>query len=390
MSHRARLITAAGGALVAIAVIGALALVGVFDSGDDTSAQTRIVAVPDAGAAGPVWTTRVYEEAKDAVVFIQAEVGGRQQSPFGPAGQGGTSTGTGFLIDDTGRILTNAHVIENATEVAIRAGESSLVPAKVIGSDPSDDLALIKVAPDALGDPKPLAFTDSDALRVGAPVAALGNPLGLEDTITTGIVSAKQRHITAPDGFTIDNVIQTDAAVNPGNSGGPLVDDQGRVVGINSQIATAPSDTGSAPEGFIGIAFAIPSNTAQKIIPDLEDDGKVVKPYLGVTTVTLTKELAKQLETGVDAGALVVAVADGSPADRAGIRPAPGGGPGGALRPDGDTIVGLGEQDIASTDDLGAAIADHRPGATVELRYVRGGGDERRVDVRLAARPGAG
>jgi putative serine protease PepD len=269
-------------------------------------------------------------------------------------------------------------VIENATDVAIRLSENTLVPAKIIGSDPSDDLALLKVAPDALGDAAPLQFTDSDAVAVGTPVAAIGNPLGLQDTITAGIVSAKQRRITAPDGFTIDNIIQTDAAVNPGNSGGPLVDDRGRVIGINSQIATAPSQTGASSEGFIGIAFAVPSNTARKVIPDLEDDGKVVKPYLGVTTVTLTPELAKQLRAGVDAGALVVAVAAGSPADRAGIRPAPGGDVNGALRPDGDVI-----------EDLSAAVADHAPGDTVALRYVRAG-KERSANVRLAPRPANG
>jgi S1-C subfamily serine protease len=373
---------------VALAVVAVLALVGVFDS--DGSPSARLGPVPEARADGTVWTTEVYNRVKPSVMFIQATIEAPQTSPFGPPqGEQGTATGTGFLIDDQGRILTNAHVIENGTDVSIRVAEDKLVPAKVVGADPSDDLALLQVSPKDLGDAKPLQFVDSDDVPVGAPVAAIGNPLGLQNTITQGIVSAKQRRITAPDGFTIDNVIQTDAAVNPGNSGGPLVDDQGRVVGVNSQIATAPSQTGAASEGFIGIAFAIPSNTARKAIPDLEDDGKVVKPYLGVSTVTLSPDLARQLHLGVDAGALVVAVAKGSPAARAGIRGTPGAGANGALRPDGDVIVAVDGKTVASSEDVSAAIAGHKPGDTVELRYVRAG-KAHTATVKLAARPTSG
>jgi S1-C subfamily serine protease len=297
------------------------------------------------------------------------------------------ATGTGFLIDAEGRIVTNAHVVEGARQVQIRLSENELVDAQVVGTDVSDDLALLKVDPARVERVRPLPLGDSDAVRPGDAVAALGNPLGLQDTITAGIVSAKQRTLTAPNGFTINDVIQTDAAVNPGNSGGPLLDQDGRVIGINSQIATAPNAQGGAStsEGFIGIAFAIPVNTAKEVIRDLEDDGRVDKPYLGVNTVTLTQGLAQQLGIDAEQGALVVSVAEGGPAAAAGLR---GASPAdtGALTAGGDVIVRFGDRQITSSDDLGSAIADTEPGQTIALRVLRDG-RERTVRIRLATRP---
>ena len=372
------------------AVIGVLALVGVFDGGGGTgNGRAALPSVPTARAAGGNWLNRIYEQASPSVLFVQATIVRPQTSPFGQRQQGG-ATGTGFVTDDQGRVLTNAHVVENARQVQIRTKDNSLVDAQVIGTDVSDDLALLKVDPSRLpGAVKPLLLGDSDTVRPGDPVAAMGNPLGLRGTITSGIVSATQRRITAPDGFTIDGVLQTDAAVNPGNSGGPLIDGEGKVIGINSQIATAPSPQGGAStaEGFIGIAFAIPINTAKKVIPDLEDDGRVQRPYLGVSTVTLGSQLAGRLGIKTQHGALVITVAQGSPAERAGLR---GSSPGdtGAITQPGDVIVGVGGTDVTSSDDLGAAIAGAKPGQTVELHIVRGG-DERTVEVQLAARPTA-
>jgi S1-C subfamily serine protease len=347
-------------AVVAVVAVVAVALTGAFGGGEDSAVVPRAFA----GDHGKI--NEIYDGARKSVLFVQARVVRPQRSPFGPRLREGISTGTGFVIDDSGSVVTNAHVVENARDVAIRVDENTLLPAEVVGADEGDDIALLHVDPDKLDAP-PLPLGDSDAVEVGDPVLALGNPLGLEDTITAGIVSAKQRRITAPNQLTIENVIQTDAAVNPGNSGGPLLDSEGRVIGINSQIATSgPGDT-----GFIGIAFAVPVNTVKEVVPDLADDGKVERPTLGVTAVTLTPQLAHQLELDPSSGALVVAVAQDSAADDAGIRG--GAAAGGALTGDGDVIVRVGDRRIASSEDLLNAIADLRPGDSVTIELVRDG-----------------
>jgi S1-C subfamily serine protease len=368
-----RVKVAAAAVAVTLAAVGVLVAVGVFD-GDDGSG--RLPAISRALGQDDRRINEIYTRARDSVVFIQATVVEQQESPFGlPQQQEGVATGTGFLIDDDGSVVTNAHVVENAQRVAIRLDEDTLVSAELVGSDPATDLALLRLDPSDL-DTAPLPLGDSEAVQVGQPVLALGNPLGLEDTITAGIVSAKQRRITAPNGVTIENVIQTDAAVNPGNSGGPLLDYEGRVVGVNSQIATA----GSGAEGFIGIAFAVPVNTVKQIVPDLADDGQVDRARLGVTAVTLTPELAEQLGLDVDAGALVVTVAEGSPAARAGFQG--GGTAGGALTGEGDVIVRVGDRDIATSQDLADAIAGLRAGQETEIEVVRDG-ERRTVRVQL-------
>jgi S1-C subfamily serine protease len=375
MNRRARLRIAGAAVVVTLAAVGLVALLG--PSGGDDEATPGLPALPRAIAQDGERINAIYRRARESVLFIQATIVQEQTSPFGPPrAREGISTGTGFLIDEEGSVVTNAHVVENAREVAIRVSESSLLDAEVVGTDPANDLALLRVDPAEL-DAAPLPLGDSDAVKVGDPVLALGNPLGLEDTITAGIVSAKQRRITAPNQLTIENVIQTDAAVNPGNSGGPLLDIEGRVIGVNSQIATA----GQGATGFIGIAFAVPVNTVKEIVPDLADDGEVQRPVLGVTAVTVTPPLAEQLGLGVEQGALLVSVADGSAAAEAGLRA--GGTPGGALTGEGDVIVRVGDRDIASTEDLANAISDLRPGDTVEVEYVRDG-DRQTVRVRLA------
>jgi S1-C subfamily serine protease len=294
-----------GTVTVALAVVGVLALVGVF--GDESGGPAP--SIPAAVGQDGERIGAIYREARDSVLFIQATIEQRQQSPFGPPRtRRGIATGTGFLIAEDGRVVTNAHVVDNAAEIAIRVDDNTLVPAEVIGTDLATDLALLRVNPEEIEAP-PLPLGDSQAVEVGDPVVALGNPLGLEDTITAGIVSAKQRRITAPNQLTIENVIQTDAAVNPGNSGGPLLDMEARVIGVNSQIATASQGA----TGFIGIAFAVPVDTVEEIIPDLADDGRVDRPRLGVTAVTVTSELARQLNLSVEQGALLVGVAEGSP-----------------------------------------------------------------------------
>ena len=367
------------GALAALAVVGVLALIGVFDGDSDDGLRAPGVS-PALGQDDASRINEIFERASPGVVFIQARVAQQTPSPFGlPEPQEGIATGSGFVIDDDGHVATNAHVVAGAREVKIRFQEGSLVDAEVVGTDVSTDVALLKVDP---GDEEltPLPPADSGDVKVGDLVLALGNPLGLEDTITAGIISGKQRRIEAPNGVPIENVIQTDAAVNQGNSGGPLLDMEGRVIGINSQIATSEGGT-----GFIGIAFAVPSNTAKRVIAELREDGRVERPYLGVSAITVTAQLARQLGLGTERGALVVAVSDGSPAESAGIRPA--GGEGGALTGRGDVIVEVGDTEVRSHEDLARAIAEQRPGSEVALPIVRGG-DRRELTARLASRAG--
>jgi S1-C subfamily serine protease len=351
------------GALIvtALAVVGLLALAGAFDDGASSAAAR------DDGLASAGRINRIYDRASPGVVFIQAEVGAQPRRAI--------ATGTGFVIDGDGRIVTNAHVVERARDVRVRFSESTLIDADVIGVDEANDLALLRVDPgDA--DLHPLPLGDSGTVDVGDPVVAIGNPLGLRDTITSGIVSAEHRRITSPNGVTIDDVIQTDAAVNPGNSGGPLLDAAGRVIGVNAQIATAGG------RGSIGIAFAIPVETVKRVVADLEDDGDIDRPTLGVTAATVTPALARQLDLGTDRGALVVSVAPRSPAARIGLHG--DGGPSGALTGEGDVIVRVGDDRIRSSGDLAGAIGSLRPGTTVELEYVRDG-EHRTVEVRPAA-----
>ena len=322
----------------------------------------------------------LYRRLSPGVVFIQAQIVRVQQSPFGSQRRRGVATGSGFLYDDDGHIVTNAHVVENASEVALRLDGDKLIPAKVVGADLSTDLAVLKVDPGELH-AQPLTLGSSDDVKVGDPVLAIGNPFGLEDTVTDGIVSARHRRITAPNGYAIDNVIQTDAAVNPGNSGGPLVDAGGDVIGVNSQIAT-----GGQTKAFAGIAFAIPVDTVKQIVPDLVDDGHVTRPYLGVSAVDVTPSIAEQLQLGIDHGAYVVAVADGSPAAAAGLRGARGAG--GALLGGGDVIVRVGDTQVASADDIARAVLDHQIGDTVPIEFERDG-RRRTATVDLATRPGS-
>jgi S1-C subfamily serine protease len=247
-----------------------------------------------------------------------------------------------------------------------------------VGRDPSTDLAIIKVDP-SKAKLKPLSLGDSDKVLVGDPVVAIGNPFGYSRTVTTGIISAKQRRIEAPNGFEIDNVLQTDAAINPGNSGGPLIDANGRVIGINSQIATA------GVAGSVGIGFAVPVNTAKQVVPQLEKNGKIARPYLGITSARITPELAKQLRLPTDKGALVQEVVPGGPAGKAGIRGGRGTGPGG-LAVGGDLIIEVDSRRITNPNDIAAAISNKKPGDKGTVKVLRDG-KERTSTVTLGTRP---
>src|ERR687891_578005 len=212
----------------------------------------------------PTTVGRVYEAAGPGVVSVQA----------GPA------SGTGFVVRGDGMIVTNAHVVAGAETAQVRFNDTGhLVEADVLGTDPSSDLAVLRVDPGSVGALRPLRLADSDDVRVGDSVVAIGHPFGLDRTATAGIVSGVGREIRAPDGFQIDEVIQTDAPINPGNSGGPLLDARGRVVGVNSQIAT-----GGAGNGSVGIGFAVPSNRVREVLPALSRGQRIERAYLGVTT----------------------------------------------------------------------------------------------------------
>ena len=365
-----------GGAVVAAVLLLAGAGGGetttVFSSGAD-------LANPKQGALSP---REIYKRDAPGVVFVTANVT-QTASPFAPQ-QEGQSTGSGFVIGKGGSIVTNAHVVEGATRVTIRFGDKRTAQARVAGRDLSTDLALLLVDPDGL-DLAPLELGSSRGVQVGDPTVAIGNPFGLDRTLTTGVVSALQRSIPSlQPGFTINNVIQTDAAINPGNSGGPLIDARGKVIGVNSQI-----ETGGSGGGNVGIGFAVPIDTAKEVIPQLRRGGSVQRAYLGVSTRTIDESLDVLNLASAD-GALVQTVEPGSPADRAGLRAGSEEQELGVetIRPGGDIIKAVDGRKVRDADDVSQLIGARRPGDRVSLEILRDG-TRRTVSVRLGRRPGS-
>ena len=368
------------------------------DGGTTTTVASPLSApVSDTGSGGDEEgdtnvVNEIYKRDGDGVAFIQAKVEPTESesqgfNPFGepesePEG-GGVATGSGFVIDDEGHILTNNHVIEDASSIEVKLGDSDTsYKATVVGADPATDVALLDVdAPaDAL---HPLRLGRSGELEVGDPVVAIGNPFGLDRTVTSGIVSALQRQIEAPNGFAISNVIQTDAAINPGNSGGPLINASGEVIGINSQI-----ETGGGSSGNVGIGFAIPIDTIRAEIQQLEDDGKVTHAFIGISGASVTPDLARAVNLPVDEGVLVQTVVKGGPAAKAGIE---GGNTsatleGAEVRLGGDIITQLAGRKIAGMEDLVDFVNGAKSGDRVEVTYLRDG-DEKTVSVTLGDRP---
>src|SRR5690242_9344183 len=344
--------------------------------------QSPITQPASDSKSGGLTVSDIYKKVSPGVAFIQADVVESSNSPFGfPQQQRGTATGSGFVLDKQGYILTNAHVVNGASGIEVHFGQGNPVSAKLIGKDLSTDLALIKVDPSKTKlDPVPLG--DSSKLKVGDPAVAIGNPFGFDDTVTTGIISALQRQINAPNGFSIDNVIQTDAAINPGNSGGPLLNAGGDVIGINSQIATGGSGNGS-----VGIGFAIPINTAKSVIPQLKSSGKVEHAYIGVTTAEITPQAANDLNLPTTRGALVQDVVKGGPADKAGIHAGhTQTNANGGLVAGGDLIVKCAGRTINKPDDIAASIADKKPGDKIQITFYRGK-TLKTVTVTLGTRP---
>ena len=351
--RRAAAVGGVAGGVVALVLAGVGLLTGVVD-GHETRGVEENPTAPVSSSGRGLDPNQIYAREAPGVAFIRS-YGVSSDTPFGQTQS--VAEGSGLVVDRDGDILTNAHVVDGASRVTVRLdGERSTLRARVLGKDDSNDLAVLHVDP---GEAKldPLSLGDSSDVQVGAPVVAIGNPFGLDRTITSGIVSALQRKISGPDGFTIDNVIQTDAAINPGNSGGPLIDANGRVIGINSQIAT-----GSGADANTGIGFAIPINTAKAELPALERGRAVAHPFLGVDAVG-------------SRGAQIRQVVRNSPAAKAGLRA-------------GDVIVSLDARRIAGADALAQAVADHRAGETVTIGYRRDG-KRHGARVTLGTRPAA-
>jgi putative serine protease PepD len=327
---------------------------------DDGSTIVRQVTVEDSQpvAASELPAARIYDRASKSVVEIAAA---------GSSG-GGSAQGSGFVYDDSGNIVTNQHVVAGATKISVSLWNGAELDATLVGTDPSTDLAVLHVnAPKSAL--RPLRLGDSSAADVGDPVLAFGSPFGLEGTVTAGIISALHREMTAPNNFTITNTIQTDAAINHGNSGGPLLDRQGRVIGVNAQIE---SDSG----GSDGVGFAIPSNTVRPIVRQLIATGEVEHAYLGIRMA--------QLPDGV----AVTEVLPDTPAAKAGIRPSTGTKivDGQEQPTGGDVVVEFDGEKVTSAVALQSAVDARRPGDTVEVTVVRDG-SRRTFEVTLGVRP---
>ena len=382
-----------GGVVVAAFGWIAIAAGWIQSEGGSTTTVAAPLAAPVADRsggeeeAGQNIVNRIYREDGEGVAFIEADVAARETqsfSPFGePEGEGGTATGSGFVVDKEGHLLTNNHVVEGADRVQVKLGDSDTpYDAEVVGTDPATDVALldVKAPAEAL---HPLTLGSSSKMEVGDPVVAIGNPFGLDRTVTSGIVSALQRQIEAPDGFSITNVIQTDAAINPGNSGGPLINANGEVIGINAQIAT-----GGAGGGNVGIGFAIPIDTVRSEIDQLETKGEVEHAYLGISGGTITPDLAEAVNLPVEEGVIVQSVVKDGPAEKAGIE---GGNTsatidGARISLGGDIITEVNGKPVADMEEIVEIVNEAEPGEELELTILRDG-DRKNVTVTLGERP---
>ena len=374
----------------------AAAVLGVIGGGcgtSDTDGSAQGAAAPAGGDGdAKVETTikgfdpaKIYRRQARGVVTVISEFEGGG-GPLQPSSQDGL--GTGFVVSRGGEVATNAHVvtmgegssIRRARAVFVQFRDGNQVPAKIVGQDPNSDVALLKIDPRGL-ELRPLPLGSSAKLTVGLPVAAIGSPFGQTESLSVGVISGLDRTIQSLTNFQITGAIQTDAAINRGNSGGPLLDARGAVIGINSQI----SSTSGANQG---VGFAVPVDTVKRSLGQLRRDGKVAYAYLGVSTVPVFPQLARKLSLGANDGVYVEQVAGGSPAAKAGVR----GGRGSVhfqgrdYRVGGDVIVKAGGTTLREDTDLSKAIADERPGQTIELEIVRKG-RRQTVRVRLGERP---
>ena len=363
--------------LLAAAAIGAASYALLSSRGTNTVVrQVTVAGTQPAAATSPLSVTGVYDLASKGVVEITVTATSSGY-PFGGA-QTQEAQGSGFIYDAAGHIVTNEHVVDGADAISVTFWNGATYKAKPVGTDASTDLAVLKVSAPALL-LQPLALGDSSKVEVGQGVVAIGSPFGLEETVTAGIVSALHREMTAPNNFTIPDSIQTDAAINHGNSGGPLLDLTGKVIGVNAQIESDSGDNA-------GVGFAIPSNTVKSIVSQLVSSGNVEHAYLGVGIATIPESAAAEL--GVPAGVELTDVRAGTPAADAGLRASTGSQVvlGQSYPTGGDVITAIDGKPVASAAELGSVVDAKRPGDPIELTYVRDG-KTRTVTVKLTARP---
>ena len=358
------ILTALGGG---VAGAGLLLLTG---AGDGTTTTTTVTEATTAAAAqrsdasnasGGLDARTLYANANPGVVDITSRgisSSGGGASPFGGSNQSATATGTGFVVDGKGHIVTAAHVVEGASSISVKFQDGTTRTAKVLGTDEATDVAVLSIDPSGLT-LHPLALGSSASLSIGDEVAAIGDPFTYDRSLSTGVVSGLDRTISAPNGFTVAHAIQTDAALNPGNSGGPVLDASGRVIGIVDQIATNGSSQTST-----GVGFAVPIDLVRSELSKLEAGQTVRHAYLGVST--------SDLGTGT-AGALIQSVSSSGPAASAGLR-------------SGDVVTRIGSAAIKGTNDLVAAVAAHAPGDRVQVTVKRGSSTQT-VTVTLGTQP---
>ena len=363
----------------------------VASSGPVTVQNTKVQVVGSGGGevAGGFNAAAIYKQYSPGVVTVISVLPGSGGGLFGGGTSAEEALGSGFVLDGKGDIATNAHVvtsgqganIKRASQVFVEFPDHNRVPAKIVGDDPNADVALLQVSPAGLR-LTPLPLGNSANLIVGSPVAAIGSPFGEEQSLSVGVISAVNRSITSLTSFDINNAIQTDAAINHGNSGGPLLNARGQVIGINSQIKS----TGGGGEG---VGFAVPVNTVRRSIDQLRRNGKVSYSYIGVSSVDLYPQLAQRLGIDARTGALVAKVEPGSPAAKANLKAGtstitfegdsriPKGG---------DAIVAVDGKPVHGSTDLGTLVASRDPGTKVTLSVVNGH-NHRNVTVTLAPRP---
>ncbi len=378
-----------GGLLTALLIFAGIFVldVGPGGSGEDGSGDVTINEVPPDAEAAPFNELQGNAQSSVRQVYTRDGPGVVSVDVASEVGPGG---GSGFVLDDNGHIVTNQHVVEAADGVSVKFANGSRKEAEVVGEDPSTDLAIIKVdAPE--GSLKPLKLGDSDALKVGEPVIAIGNPLNVGISVTTGIVSGVGRPIKAPNNYTISGAVQTDAAINPGNSGGPLLNSQGTVVGVNSQII---SETGS----FQGVGFAIPSNTVKNVVDQIITGGDVEHGFIGVSMFTagieelsaytaLSEEELREQHGLPSGGAIIREVAEDGPADKAGISGGENRRIEGIEVPEGDVITEVAGEKVSTPDDVIGKVNSLEPGDPLKLTVVTPGEEPREVEMELGVQP---
>lgn len=335
------------------------------------STDTQFISAPaSTGGTGP---EQIYQKYADSVVQIVSTFEG--QASYFHASQAQQGIGSGFVASTDGYILTNAHVVtdessqtpQKASDIEVKFKNGKKVKASIVGYDlTSSDAAVIKVDPEGL-DLMPIPLGDSDAVKVGEPVVAIGSPFEYASTLTSGIISATKRTVESPStGFAIQNALQTDAAINPGNSGGPLINSRGEVIGLNEQIATSSG-------GSEGVGFAVPINTAKQAMEQILSKGSVEYAWLGVIGQTVDAATAQKQGLSVEKGALISEIVAGAPAEQAGIKV-------------GDIVIKIDDQDMASMENVSGYLAEHRPGDKIKVTYIRDK-ESHDIEIELTKRP---